>query len=150
MSSPALNTTPAASTLASTDTGRWVVVSLPHHTVQVKRDGAVVKQITSFSTGRLGHLTPVLNHVPIDPHMRYKMHHSGAYDNAPMPWSLFFYEGCAFHQGDPHVESHGCVHLGAPDAEWLFDWVAAHAVNVQIQGPQCTGPHPGLGPQASA
>ena len=146
MSSPVqpIHLAPAAA--ISTEVGRWVVVSLPQHTLQVKQDGALVKQITAFATGRLGHLTPVLDHVPIDPNMRYRMHHSGAYNGAPMPFSLFFYEGCAFHEGNPLVESHGCVHLGAADAEWLFGWVAHYPVNVQIQGPQRSGSHPGLGP----
>ncbi len=136
--------------LPATTSGRWVVVSLPDHTIKVKQDGALIKEITSFATGRLGHLTPVLNDVPIDPNRRYTMHHSSAYNNAPMPWSLLFYGGCAFHEGDPAIESHGCVHLLGTDAKWLFDWVGKSTVHVQVQGPQRTGSHPGLGPHISA
>lgn len=134
-----------SSSLPATGSGRWIVVSLPNHTIQVKQDGDLVKEITNFATGRIGHLTPVLKEVPIDPNMRFVMHHSSAYNGAAMPYSLFFYEGCAFHEGNPAVESHGCVHLDAEDAKWLFDWVGKNAVNVQIQGPQRSGPHPGLG-----
>lgn len=136
--------------LPATNTGRWIVVSLPKHTVDVKQDGNVVKEITSFATGRLGHLTPVVNDAPIPLNMRFPMHHSSAYNGAPMPFSLFFYDGCAFHEGNPAVESHGCVHLGAADAQWLFNWAGQNPVNVQVQGPQCSGPNPGLGPHPAA
>ncbi len=61
-----------------------------------------------------------------------------------MPFALFFYGDCAFHQGNPSVESHGCIHLPHAEAAWLFDWVGNNPVNVQVQGPHRPGPHPGL------
>jgi lipoprotein-anchoring transpeptidase ErfK/SrfK len=123
-------------------TGRWVEVSLPQHTIKVLEDGAVVKSIGHFATGREGHLTPLEKDVKIDPERRFRTHTSSLYKNvksgkpAEMPFSLFFDGGCAFHQGDPNVESHGCIHLSASDAEWLFNWVGSHEVHVRIAGPQ--------------
>jgi hypothetical protein len=54
-----------------------------------------------------------------------------------MPFALFFAggSGCAFHAGDPDTESHGCIHLKMPDAEWLFNWAGKHEVGLQILGP---------------
>ena len=40
---------------------------------------------------------------------------SSIYD-APMPYSVFFNGGIAFHQGSVRVTSHGCVHLTATAA----------------------------------
>lgn len=125
-----------------TSTGRWIIVSLPQHKIDVLEAGAVVKTIDHFATGREGHLTPLDKDVKIDPDRRYRTHSSSLYKNvksgkpAVMPFSLFFDGGCAFHQGDPNVESHGCIHLLNADAEWLFNWVGTHEVHVRIVGPQ--------------
>lgn len=55
--------------------------------------------------------------------------------NVPMPYSLFFDEGRAFHQTDhavfrsflqsldiPYFSTHGCVGLSENDAKSLFEW----------------------------
>lgn len=54
-------------------------------------------------------------------HVIYKNAHfwSTAFD-APMPYSVFFYDGMAFHQGSVHIKSHGCVHLRHVDAVKFF------------------------------
>ncbi|MDO4928035.1 MAG: L,D-transpeptidase [Corynebacterium sp.] len=46
--------------------------------------------------------------------------------NAPMPNSVYFGpngndNGIAFHEDDPAVASHGCIHLGHQDSEVFFD-----------------------------
>lgn len=41
--------------------------------------------------------------------------------NAPMPYSVFFVPGIAFHEGSLAVPSHGCVHLGHGDAVIFFN-----------------------------
>lgn len=121
--------------------GRWVIVSLPKHDITVQNDGTVVKEIKDFSTGRQGHLTPLVNNAQIDPNRRFRTHTSSLYKDkaghsASMPFALFFSGACAFHAGDPHVESHGCIHLKPEDAEWLFDWVGNNEVHVQVLGPK--------------
>ena len=70
------------------------------------------------------------------------MHYSHTYKDshgnpAAMPFALFFAggSGCAFHAGDPNLESHGCIHLKSADAEWLFNWAGKHDVDLQILGP---------------
>jgi len=58
-------------------------------------------------------------------------HHSSKYNNAPMPWSIFFNGNIATH-GTTKVEllgtmdSHGCVRLHPDNAKILFELVQAH------------------------
>jgi hypothetical protein len=39
---------------------------------------------------------------------------------APMPYSVFFYPGDAFHAGNPATASNGCVHLSTAAAQRFF------------------------------
>ena len=132
MSTPTANPAPA---------GKTLVVDLPHHTINISDDGQMVRAIDDFSTGRQGHLTPLIADGQIDPARRYRMHYSSLYQNgegkpAAMPYALFFRGGCAFHAGDPDLESHGCIHLKMADAEWLFDWAGKDPVVLQFLGPK--------------
>jgi len=120
---------------------RWIIVSLPKHTIDVLEDGKVVHRINEFSTGRAGHLTPLVENALIDPNRRYRQHRSTLYNDksgrgAEMPFAMFFEGACAFHAGDPDAESHGCIHLASVDAEWLFNWVGKNEVHVRVQGPK--------------
>jgi len=47
-------------------------------------------------------------------------HWSKEFD-APMPYSVFFYPGDAFHAGSTRVYSNGCVHLSSASARRFFD-----------------------------
>lgn len=47
-------------------------------------------------------------------------HLSKEFNNAPMPYSVFFYPGDAFHGGDPNKASNGCVHLNIGAAQRFF------------------------------
>jgi hypothetical protein len=40
--------------------------------------------------------------------------------HAPMPYSVFFYPGDAFHAGNPATASNGCVHLSMAAAQRFF------------------------------
>jgi L,D-transpeptidase catalytic domain len=51
-----------------------------------------------------------------------------------MDFSLFYHEGEALHQGDPSIQSHGCIHVPAPHAEQLFDWASSTDIWVIIIG----------------
>ena len=46
-------------------------------------------------------------------------HVSSIYD-AEMPYSVFFNDGIAFHQGSLTVLSHGCIHLSGKAAKTFF------------------------------
>lgn len=66
-----------------------------------------------------------------------RMHYSKKYDNAPMPYSIFFTGGYAIH-GTPHVgqlgrpASHGCVRLHPENARTLFSIVSNDRHNTRI------------------
>lgn len=48
-------------------------------------------------------------------------HRSELFDNAPMPYSVFFNGGIAFHAGSLRVQSHGCIHLSTAAAKTYFN-----------------------------
>lgn len=122
--------------------GKSITVDLPNHKISVTEAGQVVRSIDDFSTGRQGHLTPIFSGGALDPKRRERMHYSTRYKDshgkpAAMPFALFFSDGsgCAFHAGDPNLESHGCIHLTSQDAEWLFNWTGKDPVALDILGP---------------
>lgn len=63
-----------------------------------------------------------------------RVYYSKKYDNAPMPYSVFFYGGNAIH-GTGHVNalgrpaSHGCVRLAPENAEALFELVQEYGAS---------------------
>lgn len=46
---------------------------------------------------------------------------SRLFNNAPMPYSVYFVGGIAFHEGDPDYISHGCIRMYQPDAATYFE-----------------------------
>lgn len=51
--------------------------------------------------------------------------------HAPMPYSVFFYPGDAFHADNTSVASNGCIHLDWSAAQHFYDTLSAGA-QVQI------------------
>jgi len=60
-----------------------------------------------------------------------RMHYSSLYNNAPMPWSIFFHGNYAIH-GTTQTEalgepaSAGCVRLHPDNAETLYNLIQDH------------------------
>lgn len=59
-----------------------------------------------------------------------KMHYSSLYNNAPMPWTIFFNGGIALHGASPagiaklgQKASHGCVRLHPDNAKILYEFI---------------------------
>jgi len=48
-------------------------------------------------------------------------HLSSEFDNAPMPYSVFFNGGIAFHEGSLTDLSHGCIHLSNSAARTYYE-----------------------------
>ncbi|OLF15654.1 L,D-transpeptidase [Actinophytocola xanthii] len=48
-------------------------------------------------------------------------HLSSEFDNAPMPYSVFFNGGIAFHEGSLTDLSHGCIHLSNAAAQTYYE-----------------------------
>lgn len=79
------------------------------------------------STGRKGYATPTGTYRPKRLH---RMWYSSKYDNAPMPYSIFFRGGYAIHGTDAvkrlgRPASHGCVRLAPSHARRLYQLVQA-------------------------
>ncbi|WP_037320334.1 L,D-transpeptidase [Amycolatopsis orientalis] len=80
------------------------------------QDGKVIYGPVKQLPGKKGHATPTgVFHVSA----KVKNYHSKAFD-APMPNSVFFLPGIAFHTGSLSVYSHGCIHLSAAASQRYF------------------------------
>lgn len=84
--------------------------------------GVVTYGPVPVTTGRPGYETP-----PGTYHVTFKdkNFYSTAF-NGPMPYSVFFNGGIAFHEGSLRVLSHGCVHLSHAAAVEFFNTLAPH------------------------
>lgn len=105
------------------------IVDLSDQTMHLYVDGAL-SHIWYVSTGLGGHRTPTgsWNAYWLSPN-----HRSSLYNNAPMPWSVFFNGNYAVHGttaidnlGNP--ASHGCVRLHPDNAEIFFKLVESHGI----------------------
>lgn len=94
-------------------------VSLSKQEAWLMHDGKVVYGPVAVGTGRTSLPTPTG-----DFHVWYKVVNgwSSTYD-APMPYSVFFYKGDAFHEDPVTVRSHGCVHLSLTNAEYFYHFL---------------------------
>lgn len=120
---------------AAAKVGKHIRVNMARRRVEVLEGGKVVRVLEHVSFGRTGHRTPVLTNASLSPTRRERMHRSKLYDGAPMPYALFLEQSpnIAFHAGDTGARSHGCIHLRHADAKWLFRWVGADPVRVDIR-----------------
>ena len=94
-------------------------------------DGKVVLGPVPASPGGPGHETP-----PGDFTVEWKHrdHRSAEFDNAPMPWAVFFAEGgIAFHEGNVTTPSAGCVRLEAGPAEAFHETLEIGS-RVEVRG----------------
>lgn len=101
-----------------------VTIDLSRQRMDVYVDG-YRKHQWKISTARRGYRTPVGDY---GPQRIVRMHYSKKYDNAPMPYSIFFNGGYAIH-GTNHTgrlgrpASHGCVRLHTNNARKLYNMV---------------------------
>jgi lipoprotein-anchoring transpeptidase ErfK/SrfK len=81
------------------------------------RNGVVEYGPVPITSGRAGYRTPTgtfrVTFKDID-------HRSSLFNDAPMPNSVFFNGGIAFHQGSLSVPSHGCIHLSRAASQKFF------------------------------
>ncbi|GAY10838.1 L,D-transpeptidase [Pseudonocardia sp. N23] len=81
-------------------------------------DGAIATGPVGISHGGQGKETPTGT---FDVQWKDEHHRSAEFDNAPMPYSVFFAPGgIAFHEGNPKNPSAGCVHLSHDDAVTFY------------------------------
>ncbi len=99
-------------------------VSLKKQTILISLDNELIYKWT-VSTGRKDFETPPGFY---NGQRKYVLWRSRTYDNAPMPFAVFFFEGYAIHGttalsqlGKP--ASHGCVRVTTPHAKTFYDLV---------------------------
>lgn len=82
-------------------------------------DGKVVYGPVSMTSGKPGQRTPTGTFSVL---WKNKDHRSREFDNAPMPYSVFFAPGgIAFHQGSLRSRSAGCVRLTLAAAKHFYN-----------------------------
>lgn len=104
-----------------------VVISLSKQRMVVSVAGKE-RYAWPVSTARKGYRTPLGTYRPERMHKRY---FSRKYDNAPMPYAIFFHRGWAIHGTNAigrlgRPASHGCVRLHPNNARALFALVSEH------------------------
>ena len=109
---------------AMAPTGRCIVVNLIDNNLLVYGNGKKVMTISPIRGGTPTH--PTRRGVFVMTSRRLRNHTSSIYPipAGNMDYSLFFDGGRAIHQGPPLEASHGCIHVGPPQAEQLFNWAA--------------------------
>jgi len=102
------------------DAGADACVDLSANQAWLLKDGVVSLGPVPITHGRAGHRTP-----PGTFKVSFKNidHVSSIYD-APMPYSVFFNGGIAFHEGSLSELSHGCIHLPPKAAKTYFTSLA--------------------------
>lgn len=116
-STPKKTTQPAANPSVPCSITEGACVDISAKKAWLLSGGKVIYGPVSITTGRKGYPTPTGTF-----HVLYKekMHLSKEFDDAPMPNSVFFYPGDAFHQGSLSAPSHGCVHLSSASSLKFF------------------------------
>ena len=84
----------------------------------LQEDGRLSYGPVRMSHGKAGWETP-LGTYQVTRKVRHEV--SRLFNNAPMPYSVYFVGGIAFHEGDPAYESHGCIRMDQPAAATYFD-----------------------------
>lgn len=89
--------------------------------------------LTAYEGSRVFLISPVSTGKSTDPTpngiftvgIKEKMHYSNLYDNAPMPYSVQFFNNYFIHGGSlpGYPASHGCVRMPNDYAKKLFKWV---------------------------
>ena len=101
-----------------------VRVDISEQRMSVKRHGKVVA-VWPVSTARKGKVTPTGTW---SPKVLKRKHFSSLYNNAPMPWSIFYSGNFAIHGTNATSKlgrpaSAGCVRLHPENARQLYNWV---------------------------
>lgn len=107
----------SAQTAAPCGNSAQACIDLSDDQAWLMHGGAVSYGPVPITSGKPGHATP-----PGLFSVSYKDrdHLSREFDNAPMPYSVFFNRGIAFHEGSLNAQSHGCVHLSRTAARTFY------------------------------
>ena len=112
-------------------------IDLSQQRMKVYKNGRL-RYTWKISSGKRGYTTPTGSYRPTRMH---EMWYSKKYDNAPMPYSIFFRGGYAVHGTNAvkrlgRVASHGCVRLDTKNAQRLYrlvQGVGARNASIKIR-----------------
>lgn len=105
----------------------YITVDLSEQVMMVEapdfQEGYMVWDV---STAKKGMTTPTGEYKP---YLLKKMHYSSKYENAPMPYSIFYDGGYAIHATNAIGKlgtraSHGCIRLHPENAKFLYELVS--------------------------
>jgi lipoprotein-anchoring transpeptidase ErfK/SrfK len=116
---PAVAAATVQSAAAPCGSSAAACVSLGSQRAWLMSGGQVTYGPTPITSGRPGERTPPgVFHVL----WKDKDHRSSIFNNAPMPYSVFFTNtGIAFHEGSLRSPSAGCIHLSRSAAQTFFN-----------------------------
>jgi lipoprotein-anchoring transpeptidase ErfK/SrfK len=123
-------------TAAPVAAGVVAKIDLNEQQMNVYVDGKL-RHSWSIASGREGFETPVGR---FRPQRLERQWYSRQYDDAPMPYSVFFKAGYAIHGGNGRMgrpASHGCIRLNTGNAATFFGLVDSHgagATRIIIEG----------------
>ena len=103
------------------------VVLSRHEAWLTDTKGRIIYGPVTATGGDVAYPTPTGTFHVLSKHAQYR---STEFHNAPMPYSVFFYPGDAFHADNVNTWSHGCIHLNWDDAKVFFN---ALKVRDQVQ-----------------
>jgi hypothetical protein len=93
-------------------------VDLTHNLAWIQQSGKIIYGPVPMLSGRPGYRTPS---GMFSVYWKDIDHKSSIFDDAPMPYSIFFNGGVAFHEGSLYVLSHGCIHLSHSAATYYWN-----------------------------
>lgn len=94
-------------------------VDLSRQKAWLMKDRHVVYGPVKIASGRKGYRSDKGRF-----HVTYKdRDHVSSIFHAPMPYSVFYNGGEAFHQGSRKVRSHGCIHLSHKSAKRFYHYL---------------------------
>ncbi len=104
-------------------------VSISSQTMSVYHEGRLI-YTWAVSTAKAGKITPAGSY---EPEFLSRNHRSRRYNNAPMPFAIFYDGNYAIHGTDQikrlgNPASHGCVRLHPDNAKILFEMVKAEGM----------------------
>ena len=126
---PAVAAAAVQSAAAPCGSSAAACVSLGSKRAWLMSGGQITYGPVPITSGKPGHATPPgVFHVL----WKDKNHRSSIFNNAPMPYSVFFTNsGIAFHEGSLRVPSAGCIHLSRSAAQTFFSKLSVGQV-VQV------------------
>lgn len=122
---PRIASASAAARSNATPKGRSIIIDLVHNKLTAFENGTVKMRILPIRGGSKE--DPSTQGVFPMTSRRLRHHTSSEFPEPPdnMQFAMFYHKGQAIHMGPPTEPSHGCIHVGQPNIEALFNFVGS-------------------------